>query len=255
LQAHRFSWSRRIGVAGGLLLLVGVGIAFAGNALNGNGPDQTSQPEPTRAADPRSPAPSTDTKAPAIHISRPDPGSVVYGATETLRGRTEAGATLTVTDETLGGQVEATVERDGTFEAELSLQLGTNRFTLSSQDAAGNGASARLEVTRATSLASVGLSISGTDVELAALPTVLNSTAVVLDENGALSVGAEVVFSLSPPNGSTQTYETSTANGEARWAGMVVSGERRALGKWLVTVRVTLPSGEVLRDGAFFTVR
>lgn len=180
---------------------------------------------------------------------------MVYGATETLRGRTEAGASLTVTDETLGGQVETTVERDGTFEAELSLQPGENAFSLNSQDPAGNRASARLVVTRTTSLGSATLSISAADVDFAALPTTLNVTAVVHDENGVPSDGAEVVFSLSPPNGSTHTYGTNTVNGQARWAEMVVSGGRRAIGKWLVTVLVSLPSGEKLRDDAFFTVR
>jgi hypothetical protein len=179
----------------------------------------------------------------------------VYGATETLRGRTEPGATLTVTDETLGAEIDTTVEGDGTFEAELALQLGENSFTLGSQDAAGNRASARLVLTRATSLGSAVLSISATDVELAALPTTLRVSAVVHDENGVPSNGAETVFSLSPPNGSTQTYATSTVNGEARWAEMLVSGGRRAVGKWLVTVLVSLPSGEKLRDDAFFTVR
>ena len=196
-----------------------------------------------------------DTKPPAIHVSRPDAGSVVYGATETLRGRTEAGASLTVTDEILGSQVDTTVERNGSFEAELSLQVGENAFVLNSEDAAGNRASTRLVVTRANSLGSVVLSLSAVEIGLSELTTTVNATAVIHDENGGLSTGAEATFSLSPPNGSTQTYETITADGEARWSGMVVSGDRRAAGKWLVTVLVTLPSGEELRDGAFFTVR
>ena len=244
-------------MAGALLLLVGVGITFAGNALNGNGSGQTRSPapDPTRAAAAPSPTPSPDTKAPQIHISRPKQGSVVYGAIETLRGRTEAGATLTVIDETLGAEVETTVERDGTFEAELSLQAGENSFSLNSQDPAGNRASARLVVTRTTSLGSAMLSISATDVDFGALPTTLNVATVVYDENGVPSDGAEVVFSLSPPNGGTNTYGATTVNGEARWADMVVSGGRRAIGKWLVTVLVSLPSGEKLRDDTFFTVR
>ena len=244
-------------MAGALLLLIGVGVVFAGNALNGNrgGQERSPQPQASGAAQSPSARPEPDTKPPSIHVSRPDPGSVVYGATETLRGRTEAGATLTVTDETLGSQVETTVERDGSFEAKLSLQVGENPFALNSEDAAGNKASARLVVTRGTSLGSVALSLSAVDLELSELTTTVNSTAVVHDENGGLSNGANATFSLSPPNGSTQTYVTTITNGEARWAGMVVSGDRRAAGKWLVTVLVTLPSGEELGDNAFFTVR
>jgi Bacterial Ig domain len=244
-------------VAGGLLLLIGVGVVFAGNAMNGNraGNARSAQPEATSHSPPPSAMAPPDTKPPSIHVSRPDPGSVVYGATETLRGRTEAGATLTLTDETLGSQVDATVERDGSFEAELSLQVGENTFTLSAEDAAGNKASTRLVVTRGTSLGSVALTLSAADVDLSDLTTTVNATAVVHDENGGLSNGANATFSLSPPNGSTQTYVTTITNGEARWTGMVVSGDRRAAGKWLVTILVTLPGGEELRDDAFFTVR
>jgi hypothetical protein len=255
-QAQRFSWSRRVGVAAALLLLVGVGIAFAGNSLNGGGGRARSpEPEPTREAAVQTASPTPDTRPPAIHISRPDPGSTVYGATETLRGRTEAGASLVVTDEALGTAVDATVEPDGSFEAQLTLQLGENSFTLTSEDAAGNRASARLTVTRQTSLGSAIVAVSTEEINVADLPKTVTITAVVRDENNALSEGADVVFSVSPPNGSTETYAATTTNGEARWPQMVVSGDRRAIGKWLVTVLVTLPSGEELRDGAFFTVR
>ena len=97
--------------------------------------------------------------------------------------------------------------------------------------------------------------ISASDVDFAELPTTVDVSAVVYDENGVASDGAEVVFSLSPPNGSTNTYRATTVNGEARWADVVVSGGRRAIGKWLVTMLVSLPSTEKLRDDGFFTVR
>ena len=65
----------------------------------------------------------------------------------------------------------------------------------------------------------MALSVSAMDLDLGALTTTVNATAVVHDENGGLSNGAEAIFSLSPPNGSTQTYVTTiTDNGEARWA-------------------------------------
>src|SRR5689334_10400483 len=39
-----------------------------------------------------------DTTAPTIRVTRPEPGSTVYTAADTLRGRTEPGATIAVTD-------------------------------------------------------------------------------------------------------------------------------------------------------------
>jgi hypothetical protein len=73
-----------------------------------------------------------DTRSPPIHISRPDPGSVVYDATETLRGRTEAGATIVVRDEHLGEQIAASVEPDGTFEATGAAPAWSSRVRTAS---------------------------------------------------------------------------------------------------------------------------
>ncbi|MEX2546795.1 MAG: hypothetical protein WD830_03290, partial [Chloroflexota bacterium] len=170
-------WSRRIGVAGAFVLLIGAGIAFASGTLDNS--DRTGA-GPTHAPAPRPPAPTLlepesaltrspsvdvagmlppglgravadrlrvyvnerlarerpvpadeafrvtdvelaeggneiratlvgdggegelsapiniirDSMPPAIRISRPESGATVYGATETLRGRTEPGASL-----------------------------------------------------------------------------------------------------------------------------------------------------------------
>jgi hypothetical protein len=196
-----------------------------------------------------------DSTPPSIRIARPESGATAYGATETVRGRTEPGASLTISAEGSTNPLAAAVTDDGRFEGTLHLEMGENMFVLRSEDLAGNRSSTRLVVTRATSLSSIILTVSVDQVELADLPATLDVVALVRDELGRASDGADVTFGLSPPNRGTTTYRAVTAGGEARWPGMIVAGDARAVGTWLVTVLAVLPSGEELRGDASFSVR
>lgn len=195
-----------------------------------------------------------DSTSPEIQITQPEPDSTAYGGSETLRGRTEAGASIEVVEDGSNRPVAVQISGDGRFQATLHLELGNNEFVIRSEDPAGNKSSTRLAVTRAMSLGSINLSVSVDEVALADLPVTVNATAVVRDELGRAADGAAVTFSLSPPNRGTTTYQATTVNGQASWPNMVVTGER-ATGVWLVTVLATLPSGEELRGDASFSVQ
>ena len=67
-----------------------------------------------------------DSTAPVIRVTRPEPGATVYSDTDTLRGRTEAGATLSVVDVASGESFDSIVEADGRFTADLTLALGSD---------------------------------------------------------------------------------------------------------------------------------
>jgi hypothetical protein len=334
--ARRVSWSRRIGLAGALLLLVGGSIAFASGALNSPGsgastdasnpplpapqilaPAQSLTREPTidltllrpaglapgseyvvritvndetarelplpqqeqfvisdialtegensiRAAlvDGGSAVATTallmitrDSTAPVIRVTRPEPGSTVYSDTDTLRGRTEAGATLSLTNVVSGESFDATVDPNGRFAADLTLALGENQLLLSSRDLAGNLASAHITITRADSLAALTLTISDDQLKAANLPQRLVANAYVQDERGQPAEGAQVIFSLSPPNATTMTYRTITVGGNAAWAELDIDSPDDPHGAWLVTVLAILPSGTELRANKSLTVR
>lgn len=192
-----------------------------------------------------------DDEAPVIRISQPAAGAPVYARQVTLLGRTEPGATISITDVAAGDELDAALQADGRFSAELTLAMGSNRFVLSSVDTAGNRSSTRLTITRADSAASLTLAISPEEVVAADLPAQVTLTAVVRDEQGRLVEGATVTFSVSPPDRETTTYRAMTAAGRARWSGLTLDpGD--APGTWLVTASATLPSGEELRqDGSF----
>lgn len=196
-----------------------------------------------------------DTTAPVIRVTRPEPNSTVYTETEALRGRTEAGATLTVTDSATGQELETILDADGRFETALELNLGPNSLTLFSRDPAGNEASAHVTITRTESLASMTLIVSARQLKVSDLPQRLAATAVIQDERGRPVDGAEVTFSLSPPNATTMTYRTTSAGGRARWPSLEIGSLDSPLGTWLVTVLAVLPSGAELRDDESVIVR
>lgn len=192
-----------------------------------------------------------DDKSPDIVVSRPAPEDVVYAETATLAGSTEPGATLSVTRVTSPDEIDVALRSDGSFVAQVTLELGDNRFLLRSTDQAGNESSTRVIVARAESAAALSLAVSPNELRTAELPTRVEMHSVVRDELGRLVNGATVTFSVSPPDRETTTYRSTTTNGRARFGGLVIDpGDSR--GVWLVTALATLPSGLELRQDSSF---
>ena len=196
-----------------------------------------------------------DTTAPVIRVTRPEPGSTVYTERDTLRGRTEAGATIDATYVDTGAGIDATVDSEGRFTADVTLVLGANELAFSSRDLAGNVASTHVTINRATSLATVTLSVSDDQLKAEDVPQRLVASAVIQDERGQPVDGAQVTFSLSQPNATTQTYRTTAVGGEATWSEVDIASADDPHGSWLVTVLVELPSGTELRANKSITVR
>ena len=136
----------------------------------------------------------------------------------------------------------------------MPLSLGSNWFTVKSEDEAGNVARQRIEIVRVASRAAIDLTVTPTTVDLADLPATIDITATITDDEGLADDGAPVTFSVSPPNAATVTYYTEATRGRARWPSFVVNDDGQASGQWLVTALATLPSGTELRDDASFKV-
>lgn len=196
-----------------------------------------------------------DSTAPVIRVTRPVAGATVYTASYSMRGRTEAGATLEVVDVASGAQLKTIVEDDGRFAADLALVLGDNQLLVSSRDAAGNTASTHVVIRRADSLAALTLTVSDDQLKAVDLPQRLVATAFIQDERGQPVDGAEVTFSVSPPNATTITYRTLSVAGEAQWPELDIASADDPHGSWLVTVLAVLPSGTELRANKSLSVR
>jgi Bacterial Ig domain len=189
-----------------------------------------------------------DDIAPDIRVLQPS--GKVYTETDTLVGKTESGADIEVTDGA-GHDLEASLQPDGRFSVDLSLTIGDNWLTLRSTDAAGNKSTSRVSIVRAPSAASLDLEVTPTDLFTADLPATVELTVNVLDELGHPVDGADVTFSVSPPDRETTTYHATTTDGRARFSNLTIDpGD--ATGAWLVTALAVLPSGIELRgDGSF----
>jgi hypothetical protein len=335
--AHRISWSRRIGVAGALLLLIGGSIALAAGTLEERGHGASpAAPTPASPAPPALAAPgqaitrqaqvsvsgtapaglasdqsyrvriyvndgqaaeqrlrgdgqftvddvpleegpneltativgdggesapsvpiaiTRDDIAPVIRVNQPSPDAPVYAATVTLRGRTEAGADMTIVDEASDLNLDSQVTPDGRFEADVDLSVGDNWLLLRSQDPAGNLARTRIDIVRAASLASISLSVSPGNAALSDLPLRVSIVASIRDEQDQPVDGAQVTFGLSPPDRATQTYLTTSTGGTAEWPHLTIEDDGHAAGDWLVTVLAVLPSGTELRDSQTFSLQ
>jgi Bacterial Ig domain len=192
-----------------------------------------------------------DDTAPKITIL--DPTGRVYTDTDTLLGTTEPGADMQITDDS-GHVIASSVAANGRFSADLTLQVGDNNLTLRSTDPAGNHATTRVTVVRASSAASIDLTVTPTEVYSADLPAPIDLTVAVRDELGRPVVdGTEVVFGVSPPDQATTTYSATTVNGRAHYTGLTIDPVD-AVGPWLITALVTLPSGIELRDNSSFSL-
>jgi hypothetical protein len=196
-----------------------------------------------------------DDVAPIIRLMEPRDGVTVHSDTQLLRGRSEAGAALEITNRATSQAWEATADDDGRFEVALSLALGRNRIAVHARDVAGNRSRASIDVVREEGAAAVNLSLSRDTLAMEALPTALNLTARITDELGAAVDGAEVTFSISPPGQSTTTFRTTSSNGVAVWRAVRVPREGTSSGPGFATVLVALPSGRTLQGSARFTVQ
>ncbi len=140
-----------------------------------------------------------DTTPPEITVTRPEADAVVYDAIQTMRGRTEPGATLTIREPGAAHAIDAIVGADGRFSAELHVGMGTNRLVLHSEDPAGNRSTCRFRDHGAQrSQGSVSVELSATELAAADLPETIDVMATVRDEHGRPSDGAEVTFRALP---------------------------------------------------------
>lgn len=196
-----------------------------------------------------------DDAAPQVTVTEPLSGSRINSERVTVAGDTEPGAQLTVDNATTERSTAAAVAGDGSFRAEIGLELGDNELVLQASDAAGNVTSLTLTIVRGEGQDGARLTLSQTDFVVRRLPDSISLRVLVLDADGATVDGAEVVFSLSPPGLPTTTYRTVTARGEASWLDVLIPRDGATAGDGFATARVTLGDGSVVDVVETFTFR
>lgn len=187
---------------------------------------------------------TVDDRAPKIEIKEPDDGSVVNSAVATVRGITDPGLVVTVRNPAFGAVTEVLADERGVFITEIRLDKEENRIEIFTQDAAGNKANKTLNVVRGDAVPEAKLSISRQTLKIGDLPASLNVRLELNDPNGKPVDDVLVVFSISPPGFlSTETYETRTVDGIARWDDVVIAREGALKGNGFITAQAELGAG------------
>jgi hypothetical protein len=190
---------------------------------------------------------------PALTITSPADGAVVNGGRVTVSGKTRTGSTVVIRNDNTH-QTRTVVAANALFSTDVALGLGTNNLTITATDPAGNATTKSVKVVGGSGQTSVSLHLSNARIALASLPTTISMVATVLDANGAPLNGAQVAFTLQVPGLTPVTFDTTTANGIARWSTMIPK-EGVVTGNSLVTVLVTTADGKQLtRTGSFAIV-
>lgn len=194
-----------------------------------------------------------DDTAPPLEITQPSANRTVNEPSVTVAALSEAGAAITIRNETTDATYEGTAGDDGRFQVEVDLQLGENELSVRARDAAGNDRSATRMVTRGDASAQATMTPTPATFKVSRLPGTITIEVFVVDANGVAVDDAPVVFSLAPPGLPTSTYRTRTRYGVARWSDVPLPREGAFAGTGLATVEVTLPRGTVIHASTTFT--
>lgn len=172
-----------------------------------------------------------DTSKPEMTITSPRDGATVDAETVTLRGETQARATVMARNEANGTTATSAAGSDGTFSIDLPLSPGVNGILLAATDPAGNVGTAVFSVRRGLGTLTVSISASAYRISAADLPRDVEIRAAVADPGGAALREEVVTFSLTLPGVPAITGEGVTdADGTA-------------------TFRTTIPAGATLGSG------
>jgi hypothetical protein len=195
-----------------------------------------------------------DDQPPRLRIVSPRQGTTIQEDTVTVKGRTGAvGGRVIVRNVTTDQKEEVFADGAGRFEATIGLKRGRDTIKVAVSDAAGNQNVVQVAVVRGNGKAEARLSISRSRIKRSALPRDIEAKVSVLDANGRPIRNARVEFVFGPPGPPTQSREATTSKDGIATSRIKITKDA-VVGDGLVTIRVTLPNGQVLNDTEGFRV-
>jgi hypothetical protein len=172
-----------------------------------------------------------DTAKPKITITSPKDGATVNRANATIKGKTQAGATIVARNEANGTSATAIAKSDGTFTLKIPISPGTNGIAFTATDPAGNEATAVVSIRRGSGKLAIALSASAYRISVRSLPRSIEIEAIVTDPDGRPLRGEVVTFTFTVPGVPAITGEEVTAAGG------------------VATFRTTIPAGATRGSG------
>lgn len=191
----------------------------------------------------------SDTTAPELTITSPADGSTNVDSVTTITGKTEPGVKVYVGD--------AEVDNvEGTFSKQVELKVGGNTFTVKAVDAAGNGTTKAVTITRVESSntdgstpdAAAKITLSGAKVDggIKLTWTVANMTApngfkVLKGSTATLTIANAYKYI---ENGATRSVILPIANGQTYYFRICQYLDGGTCGTYSNSVKVTAPGSE-----------
>jgi hypothetical protein len=182
-----------------------------------------------------------DQTAPKVTITSPkDATKVINTPDVTVKGKTEAKATLTARNDANAASVTVSAANDGQFQFLLPLEPGANAIHIDATDLAGNTSTTDLTYTQGEGEMTANLSASAYTISISHPPSQLRLTVVVHDPTGAPIEAATAFFTLQIPGLAPISGSATTgADGRATFSTPLVG--KMTAGNGQGTVLVTHP--------------
>lgn len=196
-----------------------------------------------------------DNLKPKATIISPKDGAQIKKTTATIKGKTQAGASVRIINGANGASAEATAGDDGLWDAPIAIANGTNVIIVTVTDKAGNENTAKLTLHRGKGKLTVTLIGSKYRFTASKLPTKVTFTVSVTGSDGQPVENATALFTVSVPGlEAIVSNELSTdSGGGATFTTTIPAGAMPGSG--LATVLVNTPSDGQATDRAALTVK
>jgi hypothetical protein len=140
-----------------------------------------------------------DQSKPKVSVISPKNNAQVKKATVTVKGKSQAGAEIRLTNAANGAIATTVVGQDNLWEATLAIADGSNAITVTARDPAGNENTTELNVRKGSGRLTANLTSSAYRFKASKLPRSITLSVAVTGPDGRRLSGATALFTISVP--------------------------------------------------------
>ena len=167
-----------------------------------------------------------DQSKPKVSVISPKNNAQVKKAVVTVKGKSQAGAEIRLTNAANGAIATTVVGKDNLWETTVAIADGSNAITVTARDPAGNENTAELNVRKGSGRLAANLTSSAYRFKASKLPRSITLSVAVTGPDGRRLSGATALFTISVPG-----------------LEAIVSGEVRTNKSGMASFTTTIPAG------------
>ena len=186
-----------------------------------------------------------DQSKPKVSVISPKNNAQVKKAVVTVKGKSQAGAEIRLTNAANGAIATTVVGKDNLWETTVAIADGSNAITVTARDPAGNENTAEINVRKGSGRLTANLTSSAYRFKASKLPRNITLSVTVTGPDGRRLADATALFTISVPGLEAIVSGEVPANnsGVAAFTTTIPAGATPGGG--LATVLVTSGSGTV----------